>query len=99
GKLIISVPSNSFYIQYSVNDILNFPPHHSSRYPDEFFYKIQKIFNIKLVSIKHQILEPIHKAVYLKAVIYTKILKLMGRDFKRIDNRKSTRLIEKVSYG
>lgn len=98
GKLIISVPSEDFFLSSNVNDILNFPPHHSSRYVESFFYNIQSIFNIKLVKIKHQKIEKIHQPQYFKNIIYLKLLNIFGRKFKRIENQFSTMILEKVSY-
>ncbi len=99
GKLIISVPAEGSFMQRINNDILNFPPHHSTRYTDQVFHNMQAILGVKLVSLKHQPLEPIHKRLFLKTNIYHTLLKLTGKKFRRIDNSGFAKFLDMKAFG
>lgn len=68
GKMIISVPSQDSFLQDVVNDTLNLPPHHISRWPNKTFEYIAKKFNLSLLSIKHQPLESNHYFLYTYSI-------------------------------
>lgn len=60
GILLLSVPSEDSFVSLARNNILNMPPHHISRWPDSTFHYIAEKFNVQLVDIHHDQLEPIH---------------------------------------
>lgn len=61
GKLIISVPNKDSFPQYDwQNDLLNLPPHHMGLWNAQSLQSLEKIFNIKLLEIKTEPLQPYH---------------------------------------
>lgn len=74
GLLILAVPSEDSFLRFSVNSILNMPPHHVTRYEDKTFEKIAEIFNINLATIEHEPLQPIHYDYYRNTMFQHKYL-------------------------
>lgn len=75
GILIIAVPSEDSFMKNVVNHALNMPPHHCTRYSDEMLKNIGKLFNLELLSIKH---EPMSDEKLYLATLYwlqSKLLK------------------------
>lgn len=64
GHMIIAVPSEESFLKDCVNGILNMPPHHVSRFSDKTLQNIAKIFDIKLVDIYHENIQPEHIQMY-----------------------------------
>jgi len=65
GYLIISVPSHDSFIRYSKNNILNLPPHHLTHWPDRAFKYFEKKYKVKLIELKHESLDAIHRQWFL----------------------------------
>lgn len=59
GKIIIVVPNQSSFFKYDVDNILNFPPHHLTRWSAKSLRALESRFPIKIVSIQK---EPLSKA-------------------------------------
>lgn len=53
GLLIVAVPSDEGIARYYINNVLNAPPHHISRYKDKTLHKIAEIFGLELIDIAH----------------------------------------------
>ena len=53
GLLIVAVPSEDGIARYYINNILNVPPHHISRWKDSALCKIAELFSLELVDIWH----------------------------------------------
>lgn len=70
--LIIAVPSEDSFLQYCVNGILNMPPHHISRFSDKTLQEIARIFNLTLLEIYHEQVQPEHIDFY-KATMWAKL--------------------------
>jgi len=58
GILIIAVPSEDDLMKVMVNNLFNMPPHHQTRYSDKTLENIAKLFDLKLLSIKHDSIAP-----------------------------------------
>ncbi|STO97553.1 bifunctional 2-polyprenyl-6-hydroxyphenol methylase/3-demethylubiquinol 3-O-methyltransferase UbiG [Helicobacter canis] len=70
--LIIAVPSQDSFLQYCVNGVLNMPPHHISRFSDKTLQEIANIFNLELLEIYHEQVQPEHIDFY-KATMWAKL--------------------------
>ncbi|BDB64977.1 hypothetical protein T36_1439 [Helicobacter cinaedi] len=66
------MPSEDSFLQYCVNGILNMPPHHISRFSDKTLQEIAKIFNLTLLEIYHEQVQPEHIDFY-KATMWAKL--------------------------
>lgn len=64
GVMIIAVPSEESCLQDCVNGILNMPPHHVSRFSDKTLQNIAEIFDLKLIDIYHENIQPEHIQMY-----------------------------------
>jgi 2-polyprenyl-3-methyl-5-hydroxy-6-metoxy-1,4-benzoquinol methylase len=71
GRIIVAVPSENSFLKYAVNSILNMPPHHITRWPDETFYFIAKKYRLNLELIHHEKVQEIHKVWYLSTLLRT----------------------------
>ncbi|PAF51939.1 class I SAM-dependent methyltransferase [Helicobacter sp. 13S00477-4] len=71
GAMIIAIPSEDSFLKDCVNGILNMPPHHVSRFSDTCLKKIAKIFDLDLIEIYHENIQPEHIDLY-KSIIWTK---------------------------
>lgn len=71
SRLIIAVPSEDSFLRYCVNGILNMPPHHISRFGDKTLHHIAKLFNLHLIEIYHEPVQPEHREFY-KATMWAK---------------------------
>jgi len=58
GILIIAVPSEDDLMKVAVNNLFNMPPHHVTRYSDKTLENIAKLFDLKLLAIKHDSIAP-----------------------------------------
>lgn len=101
---MVAVPSEDSFIQYATNGILNMPPHHISRFSDKSLQYIAKIFNLELISIWHETVQPEHKAFYQATMFSKRFFKpaLLSRNPLRKITNKLGRLFEKVpknTYG
>ncbi|PAF43794.1 methyltransferase domain-containing protein [Helicobacter sp. 11S03491-1] len=86
GLMIIAIPSEDSFAKDWVNNILNMPPHHVSRFSDRCLESVAHIFNLKLCEIYHENVQPEHTQYY-KSVIWAKkflpLSPLIDRKLKR----------------
>lgn len=75
GLMIVAVPSENSYLNYTTNDILNMPPHHVSRWSDNTLQFIAEKYNLEIVEIYHDKLQKEHKKSFLNTLIASSILK------------------------
>lgn len=66
GILILSVPNAVSFLQYQYN-LLDMPPHHMTRWREETFKSLEKIFPVKLEKIRFEPLASYHVSGYLNA--------------------------------
>ncbi|MEJ7769419.1 MAG: methyltransferase domain-containing protein [Chitinophagaceae bacterium] len=86
GKLIIAVPSEESYLQFSTNSILNMPPHHISRWTDKALQHLIKLIDFDSVEIFHDSLDPLHVTSFF-SVLLERSLPFSNRNkVKLLDN-------------
>ena len=62
GLLIIGVPSANSILTNNKNHVLNFPPHHITRWYNDTCYNFETIFNVEVVEIHNEpVPERLHK--------------------------------------
>ena len=86
GNLIIAVPSEESYLHFSVNSILNMPPHHISRWSDKALTSITDLINFTLVQISHDKLDELHLDSYFSTLIENCLPFKNRSTIKLIDN-------------
>lgn len=75
GKLIISIPSESSFLKYVTNGILNMPPHHVTRWSDETLKFIAKEYSLEIIDIYHEKLQKSHQHQYLTTLLQNSLCK------------------------
>jgi len=98
GKMIIAVPNEDSFLKYASNNILNLPPHHVTRWSEDSLKFIAKKYNLNLIGIYRERLQPIHKQWYLKVLIENSIIKskLLDNSFRRKILSVFARLLSKI---
>ncbi|GAB4131245.1 MAG: hypothetical protein OHK0045_23980 [Raineya sp.] len=86
GKMIFAVPAEDSFMQMSLNSYLNMPPHHTARYPDFTLRSIAKMFEIQLIEIIYETIQPIHREFYLKTTMFNRLRKILNMPQKSLDN-------------
>jgi len=98
GILIIAVPSEDDLMKVLVNNFYNMPPHHLTRYSDKTLESIAKLFDLELVSIKHDSIS--REQLYINAYnsLQHKLLKykLLDLSLKRTLIRNLCKIICKI---
>lgn len=92
GIMIIAVPSEDSFLKYTTNSLLNMPPHHVTRWSDETLKYIALKYNLELIVLHHEKLQPYHK-IWFFATVFNCILK----NNKLIDISFKNKLVNKVS--
>lgn len=69
GLLILSVPSADSFLAYSVNNILNMPPHHVTRWSTRALYNLGKRFSLEVVDQQHEQIADEHLQNYLETLM------------------------------
>ncbi|MEJ7831142.1 MAG: methyltransferase domain-containing protein, partial [Segetibacter sp.] len=86
GKLIIAVPSEESYLQFSTNSILNMPPHHISRWTDKALRHLLKIIDFDSVEIFHDSLDPLHVTSFFSVLLERSLPFSNTHKVKLLDN-------------
>lgn len=84
GRMIIGVPCEDSFLKYSVNGILNMPPHHLTRWSKRTLVFIAKKYNLIIEDIYHEKVQEVHKVWFLATFIRSLFLqsKLIDRSIK-----------------
>lgn len=80
GLLVISVPNNESFIKYDKSAILNMPPHHMGLWTEESLRKIGEHFNLELLEVLFEPLQPYHFDYYVSLVL----IKYFGKYLAKI---------------
>ena len=75
GLMIIAVPSEDSFLQNAHNNILNMPPHHVTRWSDKALKFISSAYDLELLTIDHEEVQPIHKDWFKQTYITSSIFK------------------------
>ncbi|MBI4994133.1 class I SAM-dependent methyltransferase [Candidatus Peregrinibacteria bacterium] len=85
GFLFISVPNRDGFTQYLVNDILNMPPHHITRWNYSVIKNVSKLFNLQIKSFKEEPVAEYHKKSYRMALLKKYIADFIGVKFRSVE--------------
>ena len=66
GRLIICVPNSESFLQYQYN-LLDMPPHHMTQWSRDALFSLEKIFPLKVLSVKYEPLASYHVLGFLRA--------------------------------
>lgn len=85
GKLLIAVPSEDSYLKKAFNLVLNLPPHHMSRWPDQSFHFIAQSFGVKLLELHHMPLAAMHYHDYAFNLLMESFRKRWNIPYRSLD--------------
>lgn len=80
GIVAVSVPAENGFMGIAVNQALNMPPHHVTRWTDEALSRILRDAGLAGVELHHEPLQPVHEREYLVQLIARAI---GGRNFHK----------------
>lgn len=102
GLFIVSVPSEDSFLKHVVNNCLNLPPHHVTRWSDDALTNLPRVFgNIETVKIHHESLQPIHLTWYLNTLVSSLLLgpKLIDFSLRRKLVASFSKLVTRLIAG
>lgn len=85
GLLFISVPNKGGFMKYLVNDILNMPPHHITRWDYSVIKSLSSLFNLEIKSFKEESVAEYHKKSYRMALLKKHIADFIGVKFRLVE--------------
>lgn len=97
GYLIYSVPSANSFLAVAKNNVLNMPPHHVSWWTDKALENVSKLFNLKLVDLRHEPLADMHKQTYLASIVLQSFSEKFNLHFSLVNCSWRYRFFAKLS--
>jgi len=92
GILILAVPCEDSFLRFAINNALNLPPHHVSRWSDKSLDFLASCFDLELLKIHHEQVQPIHQRLFLATILINSMLKAD----KAVDCSLKYRLLSKI---
>jgi SAM-dependent methyltransferase len=101
GNLILSIPSEESFLKYAINDFMNMPPHHLTRWKDHTLEFIAELFNLILLEIHHEKVSPIHLKWYTDTLLQSVFLehKIIDFTYKRILFSKISSILSRLLFA
>ena len=85
GILVVSVPSEDSFMGSEVNNPLNMPPHHVTRWSDAALRAIGKLLEIQLVTLQHEPLADMHVQPWASSIAHNGLLGFFRRKRSILD--------------
>jgi SAM-dependent methyltransferase len=79
GLVIVSVPAEDGFVGREVNNVLNLPPHHCTRWPDATLAQLPARLGLEAVALVSEALAPGHRRSVAIAAVMRGIVWLTGR--------------------
>jgi 2-polyprenyl-3-methyl-5-hydroxy-6-metoxy-1,4-benzoquinol methylase len=76
GRIVISVPSEDSYMGHELNNLLNMPPHHVTRWRDAALVAAGKQAGLNVIQVEHEPLSALHVPHYARAMVLASLAKL-----------------------
>lgn len=92
GRLIIAVPSDDGFVGEAVNDPMNAPPHHITRWRDRTLERVAALLDLQLVAIRHESVAGIHAPWARKVAIERRLRAILGIQYSVMDVRVRARV-------
>jgi len=70
GMLIIAVPSESSFMADEVNNVLNMPPHHVTRWTDAALESVARVIGMQLVHLEHEVVSDLHLRPFVDTQVW-----------------------------
>ncbi|CAD5371287.1 Methyltransferase type 12 [Rubrivivax sp. A210] len=79
GLVIVSVPADDSFLGREVNNVLNMPPHHCTRWPDATLARLPALLGLQAVQALNEALAPGHGRADALARVLRGVARLVGR--------------------
>jgi hypothetical protein len=73
------VPSDDSFLGGELNNPLNMPPHHVSRWSDRSLEQVARFFPLQLLQLHHDPLDEMHIAAAAQCLVQNGLLAVLGR--------------------
>lgn len=81
GIFIVAVPNNDSFIKYSINNLLNIPPHHVLQWNEKSMLSLGDMYEVEVVDICKERVTSVHR----RASIVSKIRKFLFLRPRQVD--------------
>ena len=85
GLMIHSVPSEEGFMGREVNNVLNMPPHHITRWSQKALRSVASLHGLEVVEIFHENVQEMHKRSFRAQRIYGRVNAVLGRSPRILD--------------
>lgn len=99
GCIILSVPNEDSFVSRCTNNILNFPPHHFTRWTPRVFEKVGSLFGFRLKSLQYEPVSHHHLLWYQHNKIYQSILKAGSLSWCALESSRLKNWLFSFSWG
>ena len=99
GTLIQSVPSENSFLGQEVNNVLNMPPHHLTRWTDSALIRLAELFGLGVLELRHDTLADHHIRPYAVSQMRNSLNKIFGLDHRSLDPKFATLFARAVVRG
>lgn len=79
GTLVIAVPAEDSFLSYTVNNVLNLPPHHLTRWTDTALRNVARVIGLTLIHLEHDEVSGDHVLAFAQAEVDRGARRLLGR--------------------
>ena len=86
GRLILSVPNDDGFVRLDA-DVLNFPPHHMTRWSVKCLQSLPSLMPVELVMVKEELLGHEHVLRYSTIVVESALRSVLGLSPRLLDTR------------
>jgi 2-polyprenyl-3-methyl-5-hydroxy-6-metoxy-1,4-benzoquinol methylase len=93
GRIVISVPSEDSFMGHEINNLLNLPPHHVTRWCDAALVAAANQTGLKVVQVEHEPLSATHVNDCAKATLLGSLAHAFGVQWPLISRVAATRLV------
>lgn len=97
GVMIISVPNDDGFLKKAVNNCLNMPPHHVTRWSERTLCQVSQIFDLELIELRCDGLASYHAKWAYKSLVETSLRDLLRMTPPVVDLRRRARMVSAVS--
>lgn len=77
GRLVIAVPSEDSYVGHELNNLLNMPPHHLTRWCDAALVNAAQQCGVRVIQVEHEPLGAMDVAAYARASVLSALTKVI----------------------
>lgn len=98
GRLVLAVPSRDGFAGEAVNNALDMPPHHLTRWSEESMDRMGKLLGLRCVSIQHETVADHHLRWARKVYWEKKLRGWFAMESRILDLRLKARVLSRLAH-